>query len=779
MALNLLKAGSLARIAPMTGTPDGERETLRWVIGMRYKIGFALLAVLLVSSLLSILPSASTLNLVWVVLAYLFAAAIYDLLTRDDASPTRITVIRNIQLPEKLLLCTVALYLSGGALTPLVLLYPLCIIEAIILADPRGVYLTGVVSVVCYSSLALLEAQRVIPYVAGHWGRQDFYETADGTTYAMYMLVVSSLMMVTAYVANRISLVIDQRNRQVRSQLQDLRTLYDIANGLGNIMDEDEMLRYLANTLKTLQNASSCVISMVTKEERVEVRASAGVAPNILARLKGVSLDNPALHPVFQNGEPLILEDIDQYPEYKPLLVNPETRCAYLFPIKAEGKVIGSISLAFTTVTQISAEYKALLATISNQAGVALQRALLYSSTERLAREMSVLYDVGLYTGSTLSRDEVIRRTSATIEKLMNPDAYYIALYDRETEMVAMELCMELGKQMPKMRVSINKGGLTAQIIESCKPLLVQDWTAEGDKYKKVANRTGSEMLSYLGVPMIAEDKVVGVISVQSLQPLAFDPHHERLLTALAAQTAMALENARLHQVAQDQARFDSLTRVYNHGEFVNLVRQEVEKSDRDDSCVSMIMLDIDHFKQYNDTYGHVAGDNVLRMVANALKSSVTEKDYVGRWGGEEFCVLLPGAGVQEAKKVARYIRRAISELYPVDGHGHLIPNPMVSQGISSYPYPSATPSELIEEADTALYQAKKRGRNQLIVYEGRGILKEATTTTGHLSVKMIPREPKDRRKQKDDTITTGNLTPSELPKMSEQDAVITTPRLA
>ncbi|HEY0072221.1 MAG TPA: sensor domain-containing diguanylate cyclase, partial [Chloroflexia bacterium] len=651
MAQQILKAGNLVRTSTMTNLPEGERETLRWVINMRYKIGASLLAVLIVSSMFGIIPADSAYNLLWPLLAYLFGGAAFDLLSREGASPRRVAILRNIQLPEKLLLCTIAIYVSGGALTPMVLLYPLTIIEAIILADPRGVYHTGAASIILYCTLALLEAQRAIPYMPGHWGVRDFYQSADGTTYAMYTLIVSTLIMVSAFFANRIALVISQRNKQVRSQLQDLRTLYDIANGLGNIMDEDEMLRYLANTLKTLQNASSCVISMVTKDDRVEVRASAGVPQATLSKLKGVSLDNPALHPVFQRGEPLILEDIDNHSEYKPFLVNAETRCAYLFPIKVEGKVIGSISLAFMAVTQISPEYKSLLATIANQAGVALQRAHLYSSTERLAQEMSILYDVGLYTGSTLSRDEVIRRTSATIEKLMNPDAYYIALYDGETNMVSFEVFTECGQQMPKMRMGLNRGGLTGRIIETCKPLLVQDWQVDGQQYNSVANKTGTEMLSYLGVPMVAEDKVVGVISVQSLQPLAFDAHHERLLMALSAQTGMALENARLHQLAQDQARFDSLTKVYNHGEFVNMVRQEVEKSDRDDNCVALIMLDIDHFKQYNDTYGHVAGDNVLRMVANALKSSVTDKDYVGRWGGEEFCVLLPGAGVQEAKK--------------------------------------------------------------------------------------------------------------------------------
>ena len=108
------------------------------------------------------------------------------------------------------------------------------------------------------------------------------------------------------------------------------------------------------------------------------------------------------------------------------------------------------------------------------------------------------------------------------------------------------------------------------------------------------------------------------------------------------------------------------------------MVREAVEASDRDDSQVALIMLDIDHFKSYNDTYGHVTGDNVLRLVAHVLKTRVRECDYVGRWGGEEFGVLLTGAGITEAKNVARVIRRAISELYLVDAQGHAIPNPTV-----------------------------------------------------------------------------------------------------
>lgn len=790
MAIQTMKLGKLARLYKTLNKSEGELDTLRWFIGMRYKVGFGLLAVLLMSYTIGLGPAVSVINLIAATLVYLAGTGIYDFALRNNPSQRLATFIRNLQIPEHMLLCTVAVYLNGGVLTPMVLVYPVSIVQAIILTDPRGVYRTGAFSILMYCGLSLLEAYHIIPYIGGYWAGGNFHETATAATYALYITIVSSLLMTTAYMGNRVARVIYQRNLQIQSQLQDLRTLYDIANGLGNILEEDAMLRYLANTLKTLQNASSCVIGMVDKEGYIAVKASSGVPPGTLSRLAKVSVDTPALAPIFEKGEPIVIEDIDKQPEYRQLLVNAGTKCAYLFPIKCDGKVVGSISLAFEDITHINEEYGSLLTTIAVQAGVALQRAHLFTSTQQLAREMSVLYDVGLYTGSTLSRDEVIKRTSDTIEKLMNPDAYYLALYDPETNMLSFETFVECGQQMPKMRVALNKGGLTGRIIESSKPLLVQDWLTDGQQYNGVANKTGTDMLSYLGVPMIAEDKVVGVISVQSEQPRAFDLHHERMLVALAAQTAMALENARLHQLAQDQAKYDSLTKAYNHGMFVELVRKAVDNSDCDDGCVALIMLDIDHFKKYNDTYGHVAGDNVLRMVANAIKSSVRETDFVGRWGGEEFCVLLPGAGVQEAKKVARYIRRAIAELYPVDGHGHLIPNPTVSQGISSYPYPSAGPNQIIEDADEALYQAKRRGRNQLIVYEAKGVLREATTTTGHLSVKILNRNPNtittgnlanDNNSRRAHTITTGNLLASSgmAPDAEAVTTITTTSRLA
>jgi diguanylate cyclase (GGDEF)-like protein len=361
---------------------------------------------------------------------------------------------------------------------------------------------------------------------------------------------------------------------------------------------------------------------------------------------------------------------------------------------------------------------------------------------------MSILYDIGLYTGSTLSRSEVIKRTADNIEKLMNTDMFYIALYEADTQTITLELCKEGGLVMPRVTMSLDRGGLTGRIITTREPLLVHDWLEDGRQFNALAHRIGSDMLSFLGVPMVYDGRVVGVLSVQSTEPHAFNRHDQGLLQAMATQTAIALENAKLHQLAQVAATTDSLTGVYNHGHFVELVYEAVATSDREDSQVSLIMLDIDHFKQYNDLYGHVAGDNVLAMVGAALKQSVRETDAVGRWGGEEFGVLLRGVGVSQAKKIARTIRRAVAELTPIDGRGRPIDAPTVSQGISSYPFPSVGATHLIEEADAALYHAKEHGRNQLVVAEGTGILKEATDTS--------PRLPAIGMKNA--TITTGNL---------------------
>jgi len=813
---------------PETGVIEG---SLRWVIGIRYKIGLLLFAILIVAYALGVISTGTTIRLAFTDLLYLLASLFYSYTLNQNPSLRRITLIRNLQVPELLVLATTATYYSGGVLSPLFILFPLAILQAIILLQPTGVYRTGVFAVALYCSLALLEIwgkgqpgslnpfpgiplgrgvpQQISPPIGGAEG-------SLASTYALYVAIVSSVLLLTAYIGNRVAHLIRHRNQQIEIQLQDSQILYDVANKLGNMVDEEQILTYLAVTSKLAldaerrkveggrvpfgeeagdDNASMCLIGLLNKDGKFEIRASAGAPAHLTLSSHGITSSTAGLENLFQHGETLIIDDIQQHHNLKefalssPVIQNSSSgllNSVYIFPIKAESTVIGGIILSSSSKTHNSKlithnSLVALMTSITAQAALAIQRAQLTADAQRLANEMSQLYTLGLYTGSTLSKDEVLRRTSDNIESLMNPHAYYIALYDEVSDLLSFEVFMEHGRQLAKMKIPLDKGGVTSRIIQRGNSILVQDWSntsyelevmsfelerSQKTQNSKLITHNSPDMLSYLGVPMLWEDRVIGVISVQCEEAMSFDPHDERLLMALAAQTAMAIENARLHQLAQDQGKLDSLTLVYNHGYFVELVRNAVAQSDTEDTQVALIMLDIDHFKHYNDSFGHVAGDSVLRMVAQALKSSMRETDAVGRWGGEEFGVLLLGVGITEAKKIARQVRRAISELSPVNGHGQVLPNPTISQGISSYPYPSATANDLIEEADTALYHAKKHGRNQLVVYEAAGGMKDDTTTTGHLT---------RTKASKNLVITTGDLRRSKHAKHLEEEVFVTT----
>jgi len=176
----------------------------------------------------------------------------------------------------------------------------------------------------------------------------------------------------------------------------------------------------------------------------------------------------------------------------------------------------------------------------------------------------------------------------------------------------------------------------------------------------------------------------------------------------------LALNNTMQHAQVEEQARLDSLTGVYNHGYFLKKLSQQAETSYSTRTPLSLIMLDIDYFKLYNDTYGHLVGDRILNTLCSAIKQHIKQTDAVGRWGGEEFIISLPGATGAQALIVAQRIGETMASLQVVDRDQKTIPVPTVSQGIAVFPDEADEIYRLIDLADRRLYVAKERGRNQV-----------------------------------------------------------------
>jgi len=223
---------------------------------------------------------------------------------------------------------------------------------------------------------------------------------------------------------------------------------------------------------------------------------------------------------------------------------------------------------------------------------------------------------------------------------------------------------------------------------------------------------------SYLTLPLAVEGEIIGCISLNSDQPNAFDAQDLQFFSVIGYQMAATLKHFQRFSSIKTIAIYDSLTNLYNRRYFEERLIGEAQKAFYGSSPLSLVMVDIDHFKKINDTFGHTEGDKVLQEIASLLKASVRKKDTVARYGGEEFVLILPEAGIEEATMIAERIRRLVEKTLFEVGKAQM--NITVSLGISSFPIHHAESKEdLVRMADQALYDAKRGGRNRVCVFSG------------------------------------------------------------
>jgi diguanylate cyclase (GGDEF)-like protein len=210
--------------------------------------------------------------------------------------------------------------------------------------------------------------------------------------------------------------------------------------------------------------------------------------------------------------------------------------------------------------------------------------------------------------------------------------------------------------------------------------------------------------------------KSIGFIAALTKERRDFTSYEVDLLTTFASQAALLIENARLYKRVESQAIHDGLTNLFNYRHFREVLAREIQKSEKSGHPLSLIVLDIDDFKKYNDTFGHPEGNEVLRNIAEILLDNTRGKDFVARYGGEEFVVILPETSRQGAMTVAQTIRQQV-EAFPFGGRASSHPPVRLSitAGLAVFPDDARSADELIHAADTALYQGKRNGKNQVV----------------------------------------------------------------
>ncbi|MEQ8186666.1 MAG: diguanylate cyclase [Candidatus Eremiobacterota bacterium] len=330
----------------------------------------------------------------------------------------------------------------------------------------------------------------------------------------------------------------------------------------------------------------------------------------------------------------------------------------------------------------------------------------------RRVNELTILYNVSQAVNQTDDLDELMVMIMEYILKGVNSEKGSLMLIDEESGSLVLrvykdEYIVEQTQHPTLFKVGEGIAGIVAQ---TGKPVISNKGHKDPRFLLRKNERADYEVKNILCVPMIINDKIIGVVNITNKRhDRDFDEDDLDLLSSLATQLAIIIDKARLHELAI----IDGLTQLYIHRYFQIRMDEEILRSKRYGYQFSLIMFDIDHFKNFNDTYGHQQGDIVLMEVARIVKQNVRANiDIPARYGGEEFAIILPGQNAGNATIFAERLRKLVDEKeFP----GQEKPlHVTISIGVGSYPLDSSVKNQLIHLTDQALYYAKEHGRNQV-----------------------------------------------------------------
>jgi len=334
---------------------------------------------------------------------------------------------------------------------------------------------------------------------------------------------------------------------------------------------------------------------------------------------------------------------------------------------------------------------------------------------QRLTRFQTLTY-LNQIISSSLEIDRVLGEIAKATARLMNAQIVTIWKADETTQILELKAFsdekMHEDFRVRKMPFSEGGAGLVATHRQ---PINIPDVFVD----KRIVNHDWWQkhsLKSFFGYPIFLEQTLIAVLGLGCKQPLIFEPEDQALFENLVAQAAIAIKNAQLFEEIRRLSISDGLTGVANRRYFDEQFKREWQRNRRNNLPIGVIMIDIDFFKNYNDAYGHQAGDECLKQVAKTLQKSLRRPgDLLARYGGEEFVALLPEINIEGTAKIAYSMHQAVMELSIPHRGSKVHKNLTISLGVAGGQLNEfQTPEDLLAKADQALYEAKNGGRNQI-----------------------------------------------------------------
>jgi diguanylate cyclase (GGDEF)-like protein len=334
---------------------------------------------------------------------------------------------------------------------------------------------------------------------------------------------------------------------------------------------------------------------------------------------------------------------------------------------------------------------------------------------DRRILELFTLYNISKILSTSFETEELLLKIVENISSGLSIDRVMVMLLDdKEEELYIASHTDFVGQDLTKKRFKVGEG-LYGRIAAEGKPAMIPD--IGKDVTATPEDIFDPHINSVIAAPFGTREKVLGLLLGFKEKPGVFKKEDLKLLTPVSDQVGLALENSMLYKETKLMAITDGLTELFNHRYFMKRLQEEAARAIRYSHPLSLIMIDVDNFKHYNDTHGHPGGDKILRLLAGLLEKNTRSMDIVARYGGEEFTIILPEIERDNAIIMAERIRKEVDE-YPFP-HEKTQPGGRltISLGVASLDVDADTDNSdaLLKKADDLLYKAKGTGRNKVL----------------------------------------------------------------
>jgi diguanylate cyclase (GGDEF)-like protein len=341
---------------------------------------------------------------------------------------------------------------------------------------------------------------------------------------------------------------------------------------------------------------------------------------------------------------------------------------------------------------------------------------------EKKLNEIYVHYHIARTISSLLDLHEMLEQVIGIIKESLPIERISVYLLDERRE--KLELAFHSGFELQRPAAIAVGQGTPGRIVESGEHVHIHDLSLFYETFNDFIHYAGEEKRdgSYIGITLKVHNLTIGVIGMDNSSKYGLTVDDMDFMAILSHQLAAGIEKALFFKKIERISQHDGLTGLYNHRLFQEKLQQEISRRGRTLKPLSLMMLDIDHFKQYNDNFGHQAGDAVLKKLSDIISNQTRcyTIDTCCRYGGEEFAIIMPELESEQAVKVANRLKKAVEEAVFIITDTKLESKVTISVGVASVSGDEeVTPEELVKKADDALYLSKRNGRNQVTYFPG------------------------------------------------------------